>query len=387
MFMISSGPSTAQRLAVAVAFALAATALGQLARLQVAPPEAPADGALVEANGPDAVIGQTPDSARLNALIEQMDAPVHETRERADLELRRVPGLSLPIIFDRLRDPTLSPEQARRLERVGQHLFLKRGRAGLGVRFARPRSNVGVQIEEVTAGFPAAMEGGLKRGDILLEAEGVKLHHEEDLRSSILACDPGEPMAFRLWRPLPELIAAAPTSAELPKDVDPGLGEELTIRVETRAFSDLGQGGGPPPSSLPRAWSVRLAREGLRTPTIAPDWGEAADTSLGDDLSGLGLAPGGETRASGFNANERRLAMARPAGGQIRNARPPNEIEQLRQQQLKLRLAALQQERRVVTTQLTEADANKQQIVADKLRSKALRLDAEIRDLRALTRP
>lgn len=91
--------------------------------------------------------------------------------------------------------------EARSFPHVDRNVmrFFRTDRAKLGVKVEDTENEKGVKILDVTEGSPAA-KAGLKKDDIVSEANGEKIENVQDLREQVMDTDDGEPVKLKVMR-------------------------------------------------------------------------------------------------------------------------------------------------------------------------------------------
>lgn len=188
-------------------------------------------------------------AARFEGLIARMDDPSWREREGALQELLDLAWVDLRAVEPLLDDPSLSPEQHLRLERVALEMFLRGSRAGMGIQFGT-EVPAGVPISATVQGFDAHRV--LEAGDVVLRVDGHEMTSRRDLQIAIIASDPGDRLELTLIR-------------------DGGV---RTVSVELGSFEALGSAGALDRGLLRAAWRYRrdTAREQPR-PLLAIELG------------------------------------------------------------------------------------------------------------------
>lgn len=180
----------------------------------------------------------------ITPLIEQLDSPSHEERERASAALAENDRIGLATILSVLRDTdTLSPEQRARLLTLAREMFINSPRAAMGIQFGGTVEN-GIALAGVIEGFDAAR--ALRPGDVVEMVDGRPMTQTE-FRAAIISHDPGETIGLTVRRP------------------DPATGEErrMEVRVALGSFQRLRGGGLLDLETMFEAWRLRLARSGV----------------------------------------------------------------------------------------------------------------------------
>jgi len=169
--------------AVGLLCLMSATALAQKA------PAVPTEDELK--NGVAKAIADDP--LWLEPIIQRLDSDDLKVRDRASVDLRTDPKLSLDQLQARIADHSrpLTPEQLLRMNQVAVALFRETPRAAMGVSFARIVPG-GVELGLVIDQFDARRV--LRVGDVIAEMGGIPIVSLDDARAVIVSHDPGDEM-------------------------------------------------------------------------------------------------------------------------------------------------------------------------------------------------
>ncbi|MCW5775950.1 MAG: PDZ domain-containing protein [Phycisphaeraceae bacterium] len=171
----------------------------------------------------------------LRAVIRDLDAPSLEVREAATMRLMSLEGLRLSDIEPLLHEPTLTPEQVARLDRVAFMCFQRTQRGALGVQFGN-QNGEGTEIAATVAGFDASV--ALRPRDVVRSAGGVRLFDTLTFRAVILSYEPGDAVPLEVIRD----------------------GRPMRVEVRLGRFADLQQPMVPDYAVMARAWELRRER-------------------------------------------------------------------------------------------------------------------------------
>jgi hypothetical protein len=207
-------------------------------------------------------------------LIARLDSPVFAARQRALADLLGRDELTLDAAEWMLTEPTLSPEQRLRLERLALEVFARGPRAAVGIRFP-PETEGPVRIQEVLAGFPASVV--LRAGDQILDADGMSMVRQATFRAAILSHAPGEVMPMTVLRE----------------------GASFEVQVPLASFAALTGAAPPRPGDLLAAWTLRRARDAIE-PLDAP---VVPEPTTPEGAAGL-PEPGSSAWASAFGTGD-----------------------------------------------------------------------------------
>ena len=189
----------------------------------------------------------------------------------------------------------LSIEQRRRIVAALRERFMNTPRAAMGISFS-PRGDAGVEVMQLTPGFPAAEQGALQVGDVIVEIAGESVEgisdrqaRQDRLRELIVSHDPGERVMLKVVRPLtpriprdpvleadrqqgvrePPLVTDGPNANALALEIEVPLGDYNELGNRAIALTE---------PLLETAWQFRARRIGLsNTPT------KMLETTLGPD--------------------------------------------------------------------------------------------------------
>ncbi|GIK19430.1 MAG: PDZ domain-containing protein [Leptolyngbya sp. PLA2] len=194
-----------------------------------------------------AASGQSPTPPRdLRTVIRDLDAVSLEAREAATMRLMSLEGLRLADIEPLLNDPTLTPEQVARLDRVAFMCFQRTQRGALGVQFGNQNGD-GTEIAATVGGFDASVS--LRPRDVVRSAGGVRLSDTLTFRAVILSYEPGDAVPLEIVRD----------------------GKPMRVEVRLGRFADLQQPMVPDYAVMARAWELR--RERAMKPSMVIDAG------------------------------------------------------------------------------------------------------------------
>src|SRR5690606_21486660 len=147
----------------------------------------------------------------------------------------------------------LSPEARRRLTQLGEEVFLRSPRPGVGISFSRNSAADGVRIDSTVAGFDA--DEHLKRGGILISFGGIATPDDEQMRTAIMVHDPEDVVEVTVRRD----------------------NEIVPVQLRLGWFRDLNPASArqPDQAAMRRAWAMRAARH------LAPDSPEDVGKDVG----------------------------------------------------------------------------------------------------------
>lgn len=299
--------------------------------------------------------GAAAHAVTLDDLIGQLDSDDLITRDTATDELRKrlsdttdaqtveaARALELEAA-EALRTRELSLEQRVRLFDALRDRFFRTPRGAMGVQFVQPQIRpMGVELDRVIEGFPAAERGALKRGDVVTSVGGVPLigpemaqltvnglnRASERLRHMVISHDPDETIEMTLVRPIGAIpdVAARRNVAVVPGGGDlitegPGKNADVvTVTVPLGSFDRLRQGNVLDQGTLEGAWKQRTERLGippitsrtLGTPLTLREWvahrrvanQDAPALLAGDEQAGADEFVGTAIAGGNFPVNE-----------------------------------------------------------------------------------
>lgn len=231
-------------------------------------------------------------SETLPAWVEGLDSEGLAERDRASAELASAIfacDLSALPHVSRLVESTLaglaerselSIEQRRRIVTALRERFMRSPRAAMGISFG-PRADAGVEVRELTPGFPVRELGLLEAGDVIVEIAGEPVEEsanrqtrQERLRELIVSHDPGEQVRLKVLRPTtprqmrdavreadqqqgvrePPLVVDGPNANAIALEVVVPLGDYTKLGDRAMALTT---------SVLDTAWQFRARRLGL----------------------------------------------------------------------------------------------------------------------------
>ncbi len=225
-------------------------------------------------------------ASSVERLIEQLGDASFAEREDAmrklmtsDLPIERILEAAQPVM-------RLSPEQYIRLERVLETRFRESPRGAIGVRFDGKPNELGVRLQEIVPGFPAADQ--LQGGDILTIVDNVDLRRADSptvyqLPHIILSHDPGEMLSVSLLRD----------------------NQQLNLRIPLGDYGEFSRtdNAAASPEVISGAWELRRKRMGFDHSIIQPIRVAARNTSWlsaatgRPDESKVGFVAGASSRA------------------------------------------------------------------------------------------
>lgn len=212
-----------------------AAAAGSLlvAAAGIAPAQAPSPGeaAVAEQGGAAAEAG-------LSELIRSLDSEQWAERQQAEDALREALA-DLATLEEALSEieHELSPEARRRLTQLGEEVFLRSPRPGVGISFSRDAASDGVRIDSTVRGFDA--DEHLKRGDIIVSFGGIPTPDDEQMRTAIMVHDPEDVVEVTVRRD----------------------NEIVPVQLRLGWFRDLNPASArqPDQAAMRRAWAMRAA--------------------------------------------------------------------------------------------------------------------------------
>jgi hypothetical protein len=176
-----------------------------------------------------------PSDATLHQLLVKMDGAGLAEREEAERAFASVPGVTLEHLERLARGGELSPEQEFRLRQAARRIFELKPMAGMGVQF-QGFSDSGVVIGQTIEGFPA--HDVLRPGDMVVGCNGRRMRTQDELRWTILSCDPDEVLSLEIERG----------------------GQPVEVEVRLGSFDDLPNAQLPTPLDLSNAFGLRWGR-------------------------------------------------------------------------------------------------------------------------------
>lgn len=231
------------------------------------------------------------DDEALKDLIDRLNAPDLQMRDRAQLTLSTHDGVDLDRIEDYLDTATLSPEQLLRLGAVGLSLFINAPRPAMGVEFGtRFGAVASVTINNTVPGFDAA--NSLFAGDVILRMDGIPVQHFNHARQIILSFDPEDQITISVLRN----------------------GEPVDAVVRFGSFARLPNPAAPSSEVLRQAWNIRRARR-------APDRAEPIIVALDPSLRPNDPALAPQVAQQAWRAVEQWLSRRLEGAGDLFDAR------------------------------------------------------------------
>jgi hypothetical protein len=198
----------------------------------VAPAQAPSWG---EAPAP-AAQERAPD---LTELIRSLDSEQWARRQGAEDVLREALG-DLATLEEALSDVDfeLSREARRRLIKLGEEVFQRSPRPGVGISFTPDSAGDGVRIDSTVRGFDA--DEHLRRGDVIVSFGGIPTPNDERMRTAIMVHDPEDVVEVAVRRD----------------------NEIVPLQLRLGWFRDLNPQSTREPdrAAMRRAWAMRAAR-------------------------------------------------------------------------------------------------------------------------------
>jgi hypothetical protein len=181
----------------------------------------------------------------LNDLIASLDSGQWAVRQHAEDSLREALS-DLATLEEALSgiDQELSAEARRRLIKLGEEVFQRSPRPGVGIQFSRTAE--GVRIDATVRGFDA--DAHLKRGDVVLSFGGVATPDEDTMRTAIMVHDPEDVVPVDVRRD----------------------NEIISLQLRLGWYRDLQNPRPPDAAAMRRAWAVRAARHlsGVEDPVV-----------------------------------------------------------------------------------------------------------------------
>jgi hypothetical protein len=205
--------------------------------------------------------------------VARLDDGSFAVREASFEQIVARPDLSLAEIEARLALGGLSPEQRLRLDRAALARFAAVPRAGLGVQFGVPITEVGVPLRVVIDGFPAA--AFLRAEDVVLTIDGHPVNTTDDMGAIILSHEPGETLRMEIER------APEPGAGIAPGPDGPDGPRRLVLDVPLGSFGDLQGAAALTPDRLERAYRHYQSRVGVL------DAARSTETVVGGQLAPL----------------------------------------------------------------------------------------------------
>lgn len=192
---------------------------------------------------------------RIGVFLQSLNGPTAGEREMATNRLLSDHALNLRRVEAMLSTEDLTAEARIRLEIVARERFNGGPWGGMGIRMSLEGDRA--VIQEAIAGFPAF--NILRAGDVILEADGLKVVNNADLRAAILSLN-----AFGVMRSV------------ILRD-----GERMPLDIPLGSYGSLNNVGAPASSDLDAAWARRRYRADLSRQafavTLSPPPGRALD--------------------------------------------------------------------------------------------------------------
>lgn len=143
------------------------------------------------------------ETASLDSLANELSSSCFAEREAATVRLLEDTSISQADLL-RLCMATDSPELRRRGLAIHRARFFASPRPAIGVTFAAAGGLP--MIERVHNGFPAAENGALRHGDIIVAVAGIKLNPmptlaRDELRPLVFSHDPFDTVRLTVYRP------------------------------------------------------------------------------------------------------------------------------------------------------------------------------------------
>ncbi len=145
----------------------------------------------IKASKPEAVAAAARESVA--SLIANLDDPSITVRQEAERSLSGI-AMTQAQLEEAIQNPTASPEQRLRLERLGPSVLYHTPRAAVGITFSQTSLEVG-QMHE---GFDS--QRVLQVGDQIVSVGGHQVYSPVDLRPAIVMHSPGADVTMRVVR-------------------------------------------------------------------------------------------------------------------------------------------------------------------------------------------
>jgi hypothetical protein len=309
----------------------------------------------------------------LAELVADLGSPTVQKRIDAATRLASNQSITLKQIEDALKQPSLSPEQRKRLTTIAVRRFANKSHAGMGVG-PEPDPARGVIIRTIQPDFPAAKV--LRQGDRIINAGGETIDAWETLRAVIVSHDPGDEIPVTVVRD----GATLNLTIKLGDFTDlrqrtPAVEENILIRaweLRSRPFQDA------PPKPIPSglsaaAWTQpafdesELARQRIFDP-------DPSRTSVSAGGEARGGAPPVATQTMGIRSLNARIAPDAQPGADAAQVQVLVRLQALNQRRQDLNNEAL-----VLQTQLNDPKTP----VAARAQLQA-RFEAKVRDIRGI---